>query len=461
MRKAYSQSLSRGFLQKKRNYSISVIFIAVFLIWTLPGAAQVKQEKVDGYAEYYKNNFLIVEGQRISANSFTKFKKVSNLQSIPLGYAVEVKGMRQENGSILATEVEAKPNGTALFEPEALKMTGDAETFWMNNGAVLEPQADGTVANRGVIISEGAQVDRVRNIMMRLLPSYVSAEKIRLRVVENDEWNASAMANGAIWVHTSLLRDMSDDEIAMILGHELAHYTHEHTRQQLKRAMWLNLAGTAVQAATKNAQLLQTAALTLSALRTGYSREQEDQADRVGMRYAYEAGFDVSKGYRVWQRFLQKYGEKDKSTNFFTGTHSLPSDRLRNLQQESSINYNGRSDSPTVSGIGLRKSGEIDYRGEWVAKIPGVESHKGTWVITIKSNGEVTGTEYDLTSKASGDIKGYMDQNGSLRLLLSYPAESGTVRGTLDRQGERLVGSLVQYSGDKAVAYVDIILTRQ
>ena len=80
----------------------------------------------------------------------------------------------------------------------------------------------------------------------------------------------------------------------------------------------------------------------------GYSRDQEDQADRVGLRYAYEAGFDVSKGPGLWARFAEKYGDKDKVTNFFFGSHSLSSERARNLQKELRFNYRteGRSVEP-------------------------------------------------------------------------------------------------------------------
>jgi predicted Zn-dependent protease len=93
----------------------------------------------------------------------------------------------------------------------------------------------------------------------------------------------------------------------------------------------------------KNSTAQQVAAmggqLGLSALMTGYSRDYEDQADRVGLRYVYEAGFDPTKGPGLWDKFKQKYGETDKITNFFTGDHSRPTERIHNLQRQIQLNY--------------------------------------------------------------------------------------------------------------------------
>ncbi|HEV2861044.1 MAG TPA: M48 family metalloprotease [Pyrinomonadaceae bacterium] len=314
--------------------------VALVCLLAASGAsAQGKQQTISGYAEYYKGGFLIVEGQRIAANQSTVFKKVPSLAGTPLGSEVKVKGVRQSDGTFLASQVEVKANGMAMFEHDALTVTTALENFWVSNGMMLVQAADGEMKNGGRIISDGPGVDRVRAIMARLLPPYIPSDRVRVRLVESEEWNASAMANGAIWVHTSLLRDMSDDELAIILGHELGHFTYEHTRRQMKQQMWINLAAAAAAGATKNPTAQQSIALGLSAWRNGFSREYEDQADRVGLRYAYEGGFDVARGHRVWRRFLERYGEADKLTNIILGSHSRPSERLMNLEGEIALNY--------------------------------------------------------------------------------------------------------------------------
>jgi predicted Zn-dependent protease len=139
---------------------------------------------------------------------------------------------------------------------------------------------------------------------------------------------------------------MSDDELAIVLGHELAHYSHEHSRRAAKAGMWTQfLALGALVAADQidneagrvGAQL--GALLSVTAFDAGYSRNQEDQADRVGLRYAHEAGYDVGEGPRLWERFRQKYGNGNKVANFFFGGHSRPSDRIKNIRRELAVNY--------------------------------------------------------------------------------------------------------------------------
>jgi hypothetical protein len=311
----------------------------------VPG--QGKSEKLQGYAEWRKDGVLVVDGQRVRADHRTKFKgkKISALDSVPLGYEVTVKGKRQSDGTVLAESVEAKPNGTALFEPDVLAASNQIEEVWVKDGMMFEPRADGSKHEIGRILQSGPQVARVRRLMARLTPPYVNPDSLRVRVVETKEWNASAMGNGAIWVYTGLMRDMSDDELGVILGHELAHYTHEHSRRNAKRAVIAQIAaaGAAVaasQAGGSQGQLAGLgAALGLTAWMSGYSRDLEDQADRVGLRYAYEGGIDIDKAPQMWARFRDKYGEQDTVTNFFAGSHSRPSDRIKNIEREIQLNY--------------------------------------------------------------------------------------------------------------------------
>jgi Zn-dependent protease with chaperone function len=82
----------------------------------------------------------------------------------------------------------------------------------------------------GELLTSGPEFDRVARITSHLMPSYLDASAIRVYVVDTEEWNAAAMGNGAVWIYAGLLEAMSDDELAVVIGHELAHVTHEHAR---------------------------------------------------------------------------------------------------------------------------------------------------------------------------------------------------------------------------------------
>jgi hypothetical protein len=304
----------------------------------------------DGYAEWRRADYVIVDGQRIrwTAGTRVKLKDASSVETIPLGYEVRAKGIRQADGSILARDLDARPNGSALFEKQARKSFDDLEHAFVSRGQMFEPTKSG-LHDIGPVVTSGPDVDRARRILNRLCPPYISSDALRVYVVQTDVWNAAAMGNGAIWVHSGLLRDMSDDEVAVVLGHELAHYTHEHGRQKYKQMMLGRIAAEGANAAVSYikspaGQQFATvgAILALNAWQNGFSRVQEDQADRVGLRYAYEAGFSVRAAPTLWVRFRDRYGELDRVTNFFIGDHSRASARIHNIEREQALNYSAQ-----------------------------------------------------------------------------------------------------------------------
>ncbi len=328
----------------KRALALAVCLLA-------PVAAQAA-EKIDGYVEYRKGDALIVDGQRIVTNSRTKIegtsKKARDFAAIPLGYELIVKGTRQKDGSILAKEVEGSRNRDTEVDVELKKGFDGVEAQYLKQGRMAMTDESGVVVeDNGKLLTAGPLVDRTRRIATSLAPPSVKPEDFRVYVVENEEWNAMAAPNFSIYVFSGLLKDMDDDEVAIVVGHELAHATYEHSRLQYeKNTLVQQGAGVASELAAgmiknETASELTRMGMGYSAMTlvNVYSRDAEDQADRVGLRYAYEAGYDVSKGPKLWQRFAEKYGEANAATNFFLGDHSRASTRARLLSKEIAYNY--------------------------------------------------------------------------------------------------------------------------
>lgn len=309
-----------------------------------------KRESLDGYAEWRRDGLLIVDGQRVRFGAGARFKgskEVKAFSDIPLGHEVKVKGRRDAQGVLVADEVETKANGDALFEGDLRTAFDQMEQKYLSERRMYEEGDNGRRADYGRLYTSGERVERVRGILDRLIPGYLAERDFRIYVVENKEWNAMAAPNDSLYIFTGLLDDMDDDEVAIILGHELAHATHEHSRKGFKKTMLIQLAALGIAAIAEEAvdgknkrQVIQVAAmLGASAWASGYGRGHEDQADRVGLRYANEAGFDVRKGPRVWNRFAEKYGNDSKLLNFFFSDHSVAQDRARNLNRELALNY--------------------------------------------------------------------------------------------------------------------------
>jgi hypothetical protein len=325
------------------------VSLVLFLCLALPAWAQkTKTEKLDGYAEWIRGEIVIVDGQRVTADGRTRFqgKEITSLRSIPQGYRVKLEGTRRPDGVLVASSVNASPNKSEIFEGEIKQATTEIENKWVSEGSLTETDENGKERIIGHLIASGQYVERANRIMTRLIPPYVNPSGLRVHVVETKDWNAMAMGNGAVWIFTGLLDDMNDDEVAIVLAHELAHYTHEHSRKGFVRSMWAQLiaAGVLLAANQTHKPTLSTAlalagSFTLMAWQNGYGRDLEDQADRVGLRYAYEGGFHVSQGPLLWKRFKDKYGDQNRIVNFFMGDHSQASARIRNLEREIALNY--------------------------------------------------------------------------------------------------------------------------
>jgi hypothetical protein len=250
-----------------------------------------KRETLRGYLEWQRGDYVIVDGQRVRWTSSTRMQlgRLPFVGSVPAGYEMVVAGRRARDGSLIAERIDAAPNRAVLYEDAVVRQFDEVERTWLAEGTMFF--TNGTQRrNIGRIENTGPSVDRVRRIMNRVVPPYVDVARIRVHVVDSNEWNARAMANGAIWVNTGLLNDASDDELAIVLGHELAHYTHKHLAAKPSLLAW----------------------------GSGYSRNLEDQADRVGLRYAYEAGFDVERAIQMWPR---------------------EDSRIKNIRRELQLNY--------------------------------------------------------------------------------------------------------------------------
>ena len=163
----------------------------------------------------------------------------------------------------------------------------------------------------------------------------------------------------------ALLKELKLDEQTVVIfssdngphkegGHDPQFFHSSGILRGIKRDMIVQLATAGLLGATSTIdddkkQVVAGLAILAasSAYASGYGRGMEDQADRVGLRYAYEAGYDITKGPRLWNRFAKKYGEGNKVVNFFFADHSQSAARATKLEKEIAYNY---PDGPKPDG---------------------------------------------------------------------------------------------------------------
>ncbi len=154
-------------------------------------------------------------------------------------------------------------------------------------------------------------------------------------VFDSDTLNAFALPGGKVGFYQGLI-DLasSDDEIAVVMGHEIAHVTSRHGGERVSQGMLAQLGGAAVQVGTQNSEHQQLFALAYGVgaqLGTlAYSRHHETEADEIGLRYAARAGYDPRSAVTFWQKMAAKNngGEPPK----FFSTHPPTGERIARLK---------------------------------------------------------------------------------------------------------------------------------
>jgi predicted Zn-dependent protease len=203
-----------------------------------------------------------------------------------------------------------------------------------------------TETPKGNVNRDPQQVERVRNIAKRLIPQTAVFRKDALdwkwevNVITSPEVNAWCMPGGKIAVYTGIIEkiQITDDELAAVMGHEISHALREHGRerasQQLAAGAGATLTGVIAdiflpgsgQLATTGAQLGTQVGVLLP-----YSRVQETEADRMGVELAARAGYDPRAAVALWQKMakLSSSGAPPK----LLSTHPSHEDRIKDLTQ--------------------------------------------------------------------------------------------------------------------------------
>jgi predicted Zn-dependent protease len=155
-------------------------------------------------------------------------------------------------------------------------------------------------------------------------------------VFDSPQLNAFALPGGKVGFYTGLINLAgSDDEIAAVMGHEIAHVTSRHGAERQSQAMLVGGLGALLNAGTqenKNRDLFQLAYVGVSALGTlAYSREHETEADAVGLRFAARAGYDPRAAISIWQKMAAK--NSGPAQPKWLSTHPPTAERIARLQQ--------------------------------------------------------------------------------------------------------------------------------
>jgi predicted Zn-dependent protease len=193
---------------------------------------------------------------------------------------------------------------------------------------------------KGNVNRNPQQVERVRAIAKRLIPQTAVFRKDavdwkwEVNVLTSPEINAWCMPGGKIAFYSGILEklQLTDDEIAAVMGHEISHALREHARERASQQLATSVGASAIgallgvgQTGTDLAGMVGQVTFLLP-----YSRLHETEADRMGVELAARAGYDPRAANTLWQKMAQSSGAG--GTPKLLSTHPSHEDRIKDLQ---------------------------------------------------------------------------------------------------------------------------------
>ena len=171
------------------------------------------------------------------------------------------------------------------------------------------------------------------------------------------EINAFALPGGPVWVHRGAIQAAtSESQLAGVLAHEIAHISQRHAADQISKGVIANgllgLLG-AVLGNSGGARTAQTGARILAGgYMMKFSRDDEREADRVGVEIMRRAGWDARGMLEFMQTLRARAGRDPASVEVFLSTHPSPADRVERLRgQLRQVRAGGRRDSDEFARI--------------------------------------------------------------------------------------------------------------
>jgi predicted Zn-dependent protease len=225
--------------------------------------------------------------------------------------------------------------------------------------AIIGSQILQQVKQSDAVINDVEIEDYLYSLTNKLVrASDSSGRRLTFFIVNDSSVNAFAMLGGVIGVHTGLIMSAnSESELASVLAHEIAHVTQRHIARMVGKLQkdsfksYLGI-GLALLLARSNPELAKGALMASQALGVqtvlDFTRENEKEADRVGIKILHKAGFDV-RGAIDFFRTLQKGNQYSiGAAPSFLRTHPITSERISDIENRlADYPYIQRLDDPS------------------------------------------------------------------------------------------------------------------
>ncbi len=273
-----------------------------------------------GLFEQLDSNTAIVDGQAVrlalGKKEFVdgldewKGKKFTSFADMQLGAKLDLSGERRPDGVIYATRGTMQP--AELSREARLLRKAVTPEITVNKGSLTI--ADGWTFK---LVANPTVQEYVGSVGRKLIPQYISSlapvhpDFVGFAFYVADESGTGLISypNGTVIVPTGLLKIVDNEaQLAALLSHEIAHITHKHAVQQLRQnANWETVqtfGATNIMGKNEPIPAVVTAAVGEMSMAV-FPQSQETQADRIGLHYAVQAGYDPRETATIWKRLAE------------------------------------------------------------------------------------------------------------------------------------------------------------
>ncbi len=257
---------------------------------------------------------------------------------------VPVLGVKQNTGRNMTTSIlryRGAAVGTVVL---SMMLLAGCATTGVNSGDVnlvsleeewqLGRQLESQLSSQVKLVNDAAMVNYVNQIGQRIVRQTELANvPWEFHVVNDPSINAFNVPGGHVYVNTGLIAQAANaSELAGVMAHEIAHGVSRHGTERISKTYGLNL-GAGLLLGQNPSALQQIAAQLIG---TGavakFSRSDEREADRLGVRYMYQAGYDPKGMSTMFQKLLSQRKSRPSSVAQFFSTHPLTENRIQDVE---------------------------------------------------------------------------------------------------------------------------------
>ena len=221
----------------------------------------------------------------------------------------------------------------------ALSLVDDKEVTKMSIAAFDDMKAHQKISNDKV---RNEQLQRVGERIQHAVPIWDMPDADwEFVVFDSPDINAFAMAGGKVGVFMGLFKIVeNDDQLASVIGHEIAHVTAKHVHENLSQQLAMQtggmiggiaLMGTGAGLLTESA-VMSAYGLGTEGVGAAFDRKKEKEADHIGIMYMAHAGYDPEEGIKVLERLEEETGAEAASQSSFLSTHPSNPERIAQLR---------------------------------------------------------------------------------------------------------------------------------